>query len=138
MQTVMFAEAGKPIRRFSVRMISGNEEGILADVEDRLPFTRKIQRHIEKVREKGDGTKVIEYPLETIDHTYDFTSDMKDDAVRAYNLAKSTKTHHSDITRKNLVIEDLGTVNPGNVQQTQNANANPNRRSGGKSELVTV
>ena len=113
--TLIFVEAGKPVRRFKVSPRTGTEAPVIVDVEDRLPFTRKIQRHVEKIRERGDGTKIIEYPIESMDYTYDFTPEMKADAVRGYNIAKSTRTHVSDITTKNLVIEDLGPVMPENM-----------------------
>ncbi len=114
-QSLIFVEAGKPVRRFKVSPRTGTDSPVVVDVEDRLPFTRKIQRHVERIRERGDGTKIIEHPLESMDYTYDFTPEMKADAVRGYNIAKCTRTHVSDITMKNLVIDDLGPVMPDNM-----------------------
>mgnify|MGYP001589644233 CR=1 FL=1 len=101
---VEFAPVGKPLRKFRVSM--GGGEPKLVIVEDQKPFTRKLMRHSERVRDLGDGRKRTEMILDEIEHTYDFATEMKADAVRGYNSAGAG----SSFSFKQLDVEDLGPV----------------------------
>lgn len=100
---IEFAPPGKPLRKFRVALHGGGSPKLVV-VEDQKPFIRKLMRHAEKVRDLGDGRKKTDMILDEIEHTYDFSSDMRADAVRAYNSGGSA------FSFKQLDVEDLGPV----------------------------
>ena len=101
-----FVAPGRPLRRFRVSLPGGGSER-LCDVEDRKPFSKKLLRHVEKVRDLADGRKRIEMVPEQIVHEYDVHSEMVADAVRSYNDADPTQPTKA---LKQLEVEDLGPV----------------------------
>ncbi len=101
-----FVASGRPLRRFRVSLPGGIEQRIVA-VEDRKPFTKKIMRHVEHVRETADGKKRIEHVLEPVEHTYEVRSEMIADAIRSYNDSDTKQRGRSGMQ---LEVEDLGAV----------------------------
>jgi hypothetical protein len=101
-----FVASGRPLRRFRVSLPGGGKPQTVA-VEDRKPFTKKIIRHVEHVKELADGRKRIEFVRESMDHQYDVKSEMICDAIRAYNDFDPKNPAKSI---KQLEIEDLGPV----------------------------
>lgn len=90
-------------KNYRVSLSDGSESHEVS-VPLRRPFTKKLRRHFEEVRETADGRKKIEMVPRQIEHTMDVESEMRDDAVREWN-AKTNKT----IAARNLRIEELST-----------------------------
>lgn len=107
-----FVAQNVPLRKFAVSIVGGKDPREVL-VEDRKNFTKTIRRHVEKVVERGDGTKIIERPLVEMQHTYDFATEMKSDATRAYNeyLSLDPKKRGGFSTAQ-LAIKDLGPDSP--------------------------
>lgn len=71
-------------KRYQVSMANGSNPAIV-EVPFRTPFSKRIRRQVEKLRELPDGRKRLDYEWEEFDHEYDVESEMRDDAVRKYN-----------------------------------------------------
>src|SRR5262245_28158469 len=113
-----FVTPGKPVRHYRVSMPDGSKPAVVT-VEHKPSFKRVLQRHVEQTRELGDGKKKTDLVLTDVEHEYDFESEMKLDAVRAYNNAGQTS-----FASKQLLVErchpdgrPLRRLKPGEVLQ---------------------
>ena len=88
-------------KEYRVSLRDGSESAVV-QVPLRRPFTKILRRHHEVVRELGDGRKKLEMVPRDTEHQMDVESEMRADAVRAWN-AKMQKA----IAARNLLIEEV-------------------------------
>jgi hypothetical protein len=89
-------------KAYRVCLAADGSEPLTVRVLLRTPFNRKVRRHFEVVREFADGRKKVEFEVRDVEHAFDVESEMRADAVRAFNASRATS-----VSAKNLLIEAI-------------------------------
>lgn len=92
-------------KAYRVSLLDGSEAAVV-HVPIKAPVTKKIRRHFQIARDLPDGSKKLEYEPREVEHTIDPESEMRADAIRAWNGSSRS------FAARNLIVEPYAEPSP--------------------------